>query len=188
MRERYPVPIDVDMGDPDLALEQLGEKLDQMCLTEQQRALEAIWWQLADDPDAKRHQHSHVLLRKRRLAEVRKKGATHSIVASHRVRAAVRGVLNTLTNEEWSEILRSHDGMCAYCGSQSESLTLDHLIPVSQGGANAASNVVACCRFCNTSKSAQSLVDWAEKKNLNLDRIFERIERTRKARCASKRR
>ncbi len=37
------------------------------------------------------------------------------------------------------------------CGSE-DKLTVDHLIPISKGGTDEASNMVACCTQCNSSK------------------------------------
>lgn len=48
---------------------------------------------------------------------------------------------------------------CQYCGRQSsdlkqrESLTRDHIIPLSRGGLNEWTNVVTACSSCNTRKS-----------------------------------
>lgn len=51
------------------------------------------------------------------------------------------------------------DYQCQYCGRRSnelkprESLTRDHLIPMSRGGTNEWSNVVTACSSCNTRKA-----------------------------------
>ncbi|MEW6139327.1 MAG: HNH endonuclease [Thermodesulfobacteriota bacterium] len=44
--------------------------------------------------------------------------------------------------------------VCQYCGREHTSgdLTIDHIIPKVQGGTNAWTNVVACCRACNMKK------------------------------------
>lgn len=44
--------------------------------------------------------------------------------------------------------------VCQYCGREFSSgdLTIDHIIPKVQGGANEWTNVVACCRSCNIRK------------------------------------
>lgn len=51
------------------------------------------------------------------------------------------------------------DGLaCAYCGAGIEGetkLTLDHLIPYSQGGSNKADNLVTCCLHCNSSRGVR---------------------------------
>jgi len=46
-------------------------------------------------------------------------------------------------------------GLCQYCGSHfpTEELTLDHVVPRSQGGQTTWENVVACCIPCNQRKS-----------------------------------
>jgi 5-methylcytosine-specific restriction endonuclease McrA len=51
------------------------------------------------------------------------------------------------------------DYQCQYCGRRQnelkirESLTRDHLIPMSRGGTNEWSNVVTACSSCNTKKA-----------------------------------
>ena len=51
------------------------------------------------------------------------------------------------------------DYQCQYCGRRStelkprESLTRDHLIPISRGGSNEWTNVVTACSGCNTKKA-----------------------------------
>ena len=47
---------------------------------------------------------------------------------------------------------------CQYCGEllSPTTSTLDHVIPVSAGGTNAASNLVAACLVCNSIKSGRT--------------------------------
>ena len=51
------------------------------------------------------------------------------------------------------------DGLaCAYCGASLEDgaqLTLDHLTPHSAGGKNMASNLVTCCKRCNSARGVR---------------------------------
>lgn len=55
------------------------------------------------------------------------------------------------------------DGLaCCYCGEGVEDgakLTLDHLLPHSQGGSNSEGNLVTACHRCN---SARGNRDWRE--------------------------
>ncbi|OUL22744.1 HNH endonuclease [Nostoc sp. RF31YmG] len=49
------------------------------------------------------------------------------------------------------EVLRRDHHSCQYCGSK-KSLTLDHVIPRSQGGPHTWNNVVIACEKCNSYK------------------------------------
>jgi 5-methylcytosine-specific restriction endonuclease McrA len=57
------------------------------------------------------------------------------------------------------------DGMkCGYCAAGVEDgaqLTLDHLRPWSKGGSNAATNLITCCKQCNSSRGNKLLTDFA---------------------------
>jgi 5-methylcytosine-specific restriction endonuclease McrA len=48
---------------------------------------------------------------------------------------------------------------CAYCGNRAEHL--DHVVPLSKGGADVESNMVPACAPCNLSKGAKSLEEWS---------------------------
>lgn len=48
---------------------------------------------------------------------------------------------------------------CAYCNAPAEHL--DHLTPISAGGADVLRNVIPACAACNYAKGAQSLAEWA---------------------------
>ncbi|MFJ4701937.1 HNH endonuclease [Streptomyces sp. NPDC088768] len=50
-------------------------------------------------------------------------------------------------------------GGCCYCSGPAEHL--DHVTPLSRGGADTLSNVVPACAECNLSKAALSLAEWA---------------------------
>ena len=55
---------------------------------------------------------------------------------------------------------------CCYCGikfdpfNRRKHKTVDHIIPVSKGGANTPYNKRNCCNFCNTQKSNLLLQDF----------------------------
>ncbi len=50
-----------------------------------------------------------------------------------------------------SKRMRAAQPWCTYCGSPND-LTIDHIVPLSQGGSNAVDNLTVACRRCNTSK------------------------------------
>jgi hypothetical protein len=52
-------------------------------------------------------------------------------------------------------IHEKHNGRCVYCGAPSDEI--DHVMPLSRGGSNQESNLVAACRHCNRTKSDRLL-------------------------------
>lgn len=75
----------------------------------------------------------------------------------HRARAARyrslrRGLLATLTIQEWNEILVYFEYKCAYCGTDKLPLLQEHVVPVSQGGEYTTVNIVPSCKPCNSRK------------------------------------
>lgn len=54
------------------------------------------------------------------------------------------------------EILRRDNHACRYCGQSAPNVKLhvDHVVPVSLGGTNEPTNLVAACIDCNTGKSS----------------------------------
>lgn len=46
---------------------------------------------------------------------------------------------------------------CRYCGEEdAELLTIDHVVPRIQGGSDDASNLVVCCKSCNSRKGGRT--------------------------------
>jgi len=56
--------------------------------------------------------------------------------------------------EEWNTKLEEYNYRCAYCGQglSSNTITIDHVIPLSRGGSNYIDNLVPACRLCNSKK------------------------------------
>lgn len=49
---------------------------------------------------------------------------------------------------------------CVYCGVKSNNLQIDHVIPLSRGGADDITNAVTACPRCNVSKGNKTLILW----------------------------
>ncbi len=78
--------------------------------------------------------------------------------------------MHDLTDVQWSA-LRSAWGGCAYCGATGETLQKDCVLPISRGGRYVVTNVVPCCRSCNTSKCNAEVTGWMRRKKLD-ERAF----------------
>ena len=96
------------------------------------------------------------IIKQRRKYEHTEAGkATRQRTKSKR-RATEKNIINTLTAQEWIDILKKYKFRCAYCGKE---FTLfdrpekDHAIPISKGGNNTKENIVPSCRSCNAKKS-----------------------------------
>lgn len=53
-------------------------------------------------------------------------------------------------------VLDRDDYLCRYCGRRSQTMEVDHIIPVSQGGASTLDNLVTACRKCNRRKAGRT--------------------------------
>lgn len=72
-------------------------------------------------------------------------------------RARKRGNGGKFTLQEWEALKTQYDYRCLRCDKQEPEITLtvDHVIPVSQGGSNAITNIQPLCKTCNSSKSVR---------------------------------
>jgi 5-methylcytosine-specific restriction endonuclease McrA len=68
-------------------------------------------------------------------------------VGSQNRRALARRA-GKFTRAEWRAVCAQQDGLCFDCGERRR-LTVGHLIPLSKGGPNVISNIVAQCMPCN---------------------------------------
>lgn len=67
-------------------------------------------------------------------------------------------------------IFDSAGGRCTYCGCEvvedgnisDQSFHIDHVVPLSLGGSNDFTNLVASCRACNLSKRATPVEEWEQ--------------------------
>ena len=96
--------------------------------------------------------------------------ATPSAIANHRekrAKAIAERADGTLTATVLRELFAAAK-KCAYCAVSmaSSAKSLDHLVPLAQGGGHLIANVVVCCRDCNTAKNALSFPAWIDRLRL----------------------
>lgn len=70
----------------------------------------------------------------------------------------------SFTRQEWEELCFYYDYTCLRCGKQVPhiELTVDHVVPLSQGGTNGIDNLQPLCRSCNSSKRTK-VIDYRQK-------------------------
>ena len=61
-------------------------------------------------------------------------------------------------------VLKRQGKVCTYCGDTDGPFDFDHIMPVSRGGTNAASNLTLACFRCNRSKGALTLAEWIDRR------------------------
>ena len=78
------------------------------------------------------------------------------------------------------EVFKRDSFTCQYCGQKAPDvlLELDHIDPVSKGGANDILNLITSCKGCNRGKSNRTLADSAvlDKRRQQLEELQERKE------------
>jgi hypothetical protein len=83
-------------------------------------------------------------------------------INSHKRRARIRNLPNTLTVLEWLSTKEYFDGKCCYCGEELP-LEQEHYIPVTKAGAYSKANILCACKSCNSSKNDQDALEWFKK-------------------------
>lgn len=76
---------------------------------------------------------------------------------THKKRAKAYGVEHEAYSR--TEIMRRWGYRCAYCDARATHM--DHVHPLSKGGADKESNMLPACATCNLSKGAKTLAEWA---------------------------
>ncbi len=82
------------------------------------------------------------------------------------IRRVRKNVINTLTAQEWLDILEKYNYRCAYCDVEFEVENMphkDHVIPITKGGHNVKENIVPACQSCNSKKGNKLLEDMINK-------------------------
>lgn len=91
--------------------------------------------------------------------------------------------MNWIRKDKRLAVYLRDGGACVYCGrgpAVGAVLTLDHLKPRHAGGTNRASNLVTCCRSCNSAKQHRTVRAWyaaLREAGRDTDRMGRRIRR-----------
>jgi 5-methylcytosine-specific restriction endonuclease McrA len=97
-----------------------------------------------------------------RVLDYKKRNRDKNVEWGHRRRAKARGGYIEPVN---IQSIRESRKSCIYCGVRLDidQRTLDHLVPVANGGEHSARNLVVCCLSCNSGKGSMPLDEWLAK-------------------------
>ena len=90
---------------------------------------------------------------------------------------------NGITKEQWLEMMQFFNWKCAYSGiefssyNKNKDRTIDHIIPLSEGGENEIWNLVPMYMPYNSSKGTSNMEDWyIEQDFFDVDRLLKIYE------------
>lgn len=85
--------------------------------------------------------------------------------SNHKYRANKKGNGGSVTNQELDALSLAQAGVCAYCEFQyhPDELTIDHIIPLDQGGRHEIKNICLACGVCNFSKGNRTPEQWTDR-------------------------
>ena len=72
----------------------------------------------------------------------------------------------------WKQKIES--GICHHCGGffVSDTLTMDHIVPIARGGKSTRGNLVPACKSCNSNKKYYTPAEVILKEKLDKDVFF----------------
>lgn len=100
----------------------------------------------------------------------------NKVITEQRRRIQAKEVKSDFTRKEWKACKEYFNNSCAYCGKKLSSLTQDHFIPLSKGGAYTKENILPVCRTCNSSKHNTDFYEWYLKSEQFSKERLEKIE------------
>lgn len=99
------------------------------------------------------------------------KQATELQQLNQQLKAELQFEKIAITNFDLFSKVLERDKICVYCGN-TKNLSLDHLIPLSKGGAHSLNNVVIACVSCNCSKNDTNIIRWLRSQHLPVPSII----------------
>jgi len=107
-----------------------------------------------------KHHAAHPDARRARNMKWEKANPESVTASKHRRRARVLNAPGDgVTTAQWRAVLAASLGLCLYCNER-RPLEMDHVDPLSRGGAHDVGNIAAACMPCNRSKIDTTLIVW----------------------------
>jgi hypothetical protein len=100
-------------------------------------------------------------------------------------RAARRAALHPVTRAQIDARFAIWDNRCAFCGVDAshernhgrERLTVEHVLALTKGGLDEASNIIPACSACNSSKNNSPVEDWYRQQPWFTEARWRKIQR-----------
>lgn len=105
-----------------------------------------------------RQDNKEVISQKQRQRRANNKEIYNGYVATRRARQR-NATIENLPTDYFKIILKFYDNQCGLC-STTDRLTLDHVIPLSEGGTHSMSNFGILCLSCNSIKNNKVVKDY----------------------------
>lgn len=125
-------------------------------------------WHLANPEKRSEHcakwRKNHAIEIKKSKAEWFLANCEKSVIYSQRRRAKKLENGGNFTDKEWQDLKQFYDYRCLCCEKTEPEIkiTVDHIIPVTLGGANSIENIQPLCLICNLSKGTK-IIDYRPK-------------------------
>lgn len=115
------------------------------------------WRQFAKDAY---HQNPKFHIERRKKWRHSENGRTKMLLQLQRRRSAITSVYNDLSQKDVLFLLEFQNNLCPKCKRSFLVVpyTIDHIIPVSLGGATTLQNIQLLCRRCNSSKKDKTIL------------------------------
>jgi len=99
--------------------------------------------------------------------EIERKSRSKNKEKYRPIKNATQSKRNRLLNKKEYKILpkelyKVYNSSCWACGGI-QNISLDHIVPLSRGGAHSVGNMLSLCRSCNSSKGNRLLSEWRYK-------------------------
>jgi 5-methylcytosine-specific restriction endonuclease McrA len=106
--------------------------------------------------------HREKLIRKSIAYSKTPRGKVIHAKLNHKRRTTKQNVITWKDADEWIDFFFDKVTHCGYCGCvlTDDNKTVDHLYPLSGGGAHMAFNLIICCKSCNSKKSGKQPYDY----------------------------
>ena len=109
-----------------------------------------------NDADLREYKRVYIRERYRNNDDHKRKQKAHSLAGAHRRRARKEANGGTHSAKEWRNLCAKYNHRCLCCG-EAKPLTIDHVIPLVEGGTNDISNIQPLCLDCNLRKHARTI-------------------------------